>query len=72
MGMKPIEIACRHADKDGPNCSAPAGEKCRWPQPWAERMGFHAERIDEMRNRRRIRKALRKLRRAQATKAMVS
>ena len=45
--MRPIDIACRATNKDGTNCGAQAGEKCKWPYPWAEQMGFHSERIED-------------------------
>ena len=45
--MEPISIACRHVDEEGKNCGAEAGQKCNWPHPWAEMMGFHAERIED-------------------------
>jgi hypothetical protein len=51
--MKPIEIACRHTDRDGTNCGAEAGAICDWSacrpvcvngSKWPE---FHAERIED-------------------------
>lgn len=52
--MRPIDIACRHVDRDGSNCGAEAGDSCRLnadahPLEYAlHRDGlFHAERIED-------------------------